>query len=73
MPSRRQWDVRKFECREQKRTAGLVIEWEKSAGRAKIKSICCDNPRFYDLNNWDCKWSCWERIEKSGSKGRSGK
>ncbi len=73
MPNKRHWDVREFDCREQKRAAGLVIEWENRGGRDVIKSICCDNPKFYDLNNWDCRWSCWDKLERSGRKGSAKK
>jgi hypothetical protein len=63
MPSDRRWEVRKIDCPEQTHVASLVIEWDHGDRRAVIKSICCDNPRFHDLNNWDCQWSCWEKLE----------
>jgi len=62
MQNKRQWDVREFDCPEEKRTASLVIEWDESGGRPVLKSICCDNPKFYGLDNWDCGWSCWDEL-----------
>jgi hypothetical protein len=71
MQRKRSWDVRVFDCPEETHPAGLVIEWDHSGAHPEIKSVCCDNRKFYDLNNWDCNWSCWGEIAKS-QKRKSG-
>jgi hypothetical protein len=56
------WETRRVQCPEGKREAELFIEWGEERGTAVVKSVSCDNPRLADLDNWDCHWSCWEKI-----------
>ena len=57
------WERRQFECLEEDRIADLLLEWRKENGKTVLDGIFCDNPRFRDLDNWDCEWSCWEELE----------
>lgn len=54
---------RKIQCPEEDRTADLTIEWQEIDGRRMIRSVCCDNPKLRDLDNWDCRWTCWEAMK----------
>ena len=60
--------IRKIECPEEKREARLLIEWRKVEGKDVLNSISCDNPLLAGLDNWDCKWSCWDKIRESRKK-----
>ena len=60
-------EERHFNCRQAKRTAKLLIEWQEMDGRRVIKSMSCDNPKLSDLDNWDCHWSCWEAVQEEGA------
>jgi hypothetical protein len=64
MPSIPRWETREFDCPEGEGVAHVLIEWAEKDGRPVVKGISCDNPRLSDLDNWDCKWSCWKKIEK---------
>jgi len=62
-------EIRKFRCREENRIAELTIEWRQETGKEVIESVHCDNPRLRDLDNWDCRWTCLDALEKAGIKG----
>ena len=64
MAGKSRWEKRKVKCSETKREANLLIEWRKEKGKEIPNSISCDNPRLSDLDNWDCRWTCMEEIEK---------
>ena len=57
-----------IQCQEERRTARLLVEWRHQHGRRTVVGIQCDNPRFYDLEPWQCHWSCWEAVERAGSR-----
>jgi hypothetical protein len=59
-------EVRTFECRDEKRKAKLLIEWQEQDGKKVLRSLSCDHPRLGDIDNWDCRWTCWEAVRKSG-------
>jgi len=63
MKHKTRWETRKIQCPEEKRNAKLFIEWHLSDGTEKVNSVRCDNPKLADLDNWDCCWTCWEKIE----------
>ena len=54
-----------FECLEEKRTAHLLLEWTVTDGVRRLTGVQCDNPRFADLEPWQCSWTCWRRIEET--------
>jgi hypothetical protein len=56
------WETRQMKCPEEGRMANLLIEWRDEEGKTVLKSLGCDNPRLRDLDNWECQWSCWEKI-----------
>lgn len=58
------WEEKQVRCPEGKHTANLLIEWSQEGGQPVLKGISCDNPRLSDLDNWDCRWSCWEKIQR---------
>jgi len=60
-PPSPKWVTKRVKCPEGDYEAHLLIE--KEGG--EIMGISCDNPRFFDLDNWDCRWSCWERIKEA--------
>ncbi len=57
-------EIKRFHCSECDRDAVLIVEWMIQNGQKKIKSVSCDNPRFHDIDNWDCNWSCLSKIEE---------
>jgi hypothetical protein len=63
-------ESRKFRCPDEDRDAQLLIEWREEDGKEVIASVHCDNPRLSDLDNWDCRWTCMEALEKAGIKER---
>lgn len=58
------WKTENVKCPEGGYEARLLIELDRE-GAGKIKGISCDNPRFAGLDNWDCRWSCWDKIKVS--------
>jgi hypothetical protein len=58
-------EERSFECRDEQRTAKLLVEWQEKDGERVLKSVSCDHPRFGDIDNWDCHWTCWEAVKKN--------
>lgn len=56
------WETKKIICSEQNREATLLIEWLREADGEVVKSICCDNPDLHHYDNWECQWSCWQKI-----------
>jgi hypothetical protein len=58
------WTTERVKCPEGNYEARLLLEWD-SGGNRVLKGISCDNPQFAGLDNWDCKWSCWQKM-KSG-------
>jgi hypothetical protein len=61
-------ESRKFRCPDEDRIAELMIEWRQEDGKEVIASVHCDNPRLRDLDNWDCRWTCLDALEKAGIK-----
>jgi hypothetical protein len=61
-------ECRKFKCPDEDRVADLTIEWRQERGKEIIESVHCDNPRLRDIDNWDCRWTCLEALEKAGIK-----
>jgi hypothetical protein len=51
-----------FECREEGRTAHLLLQWRREYGARQLVGVQCDNPKLQGLDDWHCGWSCWERI-----------
>ena len=68
MSEKSKWMKSKIKCDETQREANLLIEVCKEKGKEVVKSVSCDNPRLADLNNWDCKWSCWNKALKRKKK-----
>lgn len=66
MTDKSKWVRRKIKCPEENREANLLIEWRVEKGKKVLTGISCDNPKLSDLDNWDCKWSCWEKISRKG-------
>ena len=56
------WTTEKLRCPEGDYEARLLLEWDVDGNRV-LKGISCDNPRFAGLDNWDCKWTCWEKMK----------
>jgi len=56
------WEARTVRCPEGDHEARLLLRWGRQ-GRDALEGIICDNPRFAGLDNWDCEWSCWEKVE----------
>jgi hypothetical protein len=53
-----------FECKEDRRTAHLLLEWQPTKGERRLTGVHCDNPRLASLEQWECRWSCWRKLEK---------
>jgi hypothetical protein len=60
--TRPRWTTEKVKCPEGDHEARLLIELAPD-GSGEVKGISCDNPEFAGLDNWDCKWSCWEKMK----------
>lgn len=56
------WERRQVQCPEEDRVSSLLLTWSEEDQRAVLCSVSCDNPRLRDLDNWECRWSCWEQI-----------
>lgn len=52
-----------MECAEEGRVARLLVQWRELDGERVLHSVQCDNPKFAQLEEWDCHWSCWKRVE----------
>jgi hypothetical protein len=57
-------EILEMDCAEEGRRARLMVEWVEVNGERRLKGVQCDNPRFEDLANWQCEWSCWEKVKK---------
>ncbi len=57
------WETRQMKCPEGEHMATLLIEWADTDGQPTIRSIECDNPLLSGIDNWDCQWQCWEKIQ----------
>jgi hypothetical protein len=57
-----EWTTARVKCPEGNYEARLLLEWD-SEGNEVLKGISCDNPQFAGLDNWDCKWSCWQKMK----------
>jgi hypothetical protein len=33
-----------------------------SKGGRTVVGIQCDNPKLSSLDNWQCCWSCWQKV-----------
>jgi len=64
MNQKSRWVTKKIKCPEVKRDAELLVELQEENGEDVVKSINCDNPRLADLDNWDCQWSCWDKVDE---------
>jgi hypothetical protein len=58
-------ETMEIHCEEEERTARLMVEWEERDGRRTLVGVECDNPRFADLEPWECHWSCWEKVRRT--------
>lgn len=56
-------EIRQLECDEAGRLATLTIEWRREGNRMAVSSVTCDNPRLRETDNWDCRWTCLQKIE----------
>jgi len=56
------WTMERIRCPEGDYEARLLLEWD-AEGKGILKGISCDNPKFAGLDNWDCAWSCWEKVK----------
>jgi hypothetical protein len=63
MATKPRWETRRVKCPEGEGTAELLVEWSEEGGQPVLRSVSCENPRLADIDNWDCKWSCWERLQ----------
>lgn len=62
MTGNSRWKTFEMECPEEQRMAKLLLGWISMEGKFLLNSIHCDNPRLRETDNWDCNWSCLERI-----------
>lgn len=60
--SKPRWTTETVKCPEGDHEAHLLLEWDEE-GKGVLKGISCDNPNFAGLDNWDCEWSCWEKMK----------
>jgi hypothetical protein len=57
------WQVVDMSCAEEGCPGTrLLLEWEEVEGKWTLSGVSCDNPRLKDLDNWECRWSCWEKA-----------
>lgn len=63
MTEERSVEMVEFECAEEGRTAHLQLEWQEELGTRRLVGVQCDNPKLQSLDNWECGWSCWQRVE----------
>ncbi len=52
-------------CAEEQRTAHLLVELRRSEEGRQVVGIECDNPRLADHHRFECRWSCWSRVEEA--------
>lgn len=62
MSQRTVFETLEMDCAEEGRTARLLVQWTECDGERKLHSVQCDNPKFAHLEEWDCHWSCWNRV-----------
>ncbi len=68
----REWEKVELPCPEgEPHVANLLVERTPDGEGIVIKRMHCDNPKFHDMNhaNWDCRWSCWEKLAKEAEGG----
>ena len=65
MAEKSRWVKRCLKCPEGDYEAELLVELRDEKGEEAVRSIQCNNPRLAGLDNWDCKWSCWEKLRES--------
>ncbi len=56
-------EVVNFTCREEQRTARLMVRVQCNGDEKKVVGIECDNPKFHSLENWECSWPCWQAVQ----------
>lgn len=54
----------RVKCPEDKIETELLLEWQEKDGEKRLTGVSCKNPKLMDLKPQDCRWSCWEQIEK---------
>ncbi len=59
------WKTIEMECPEAQRMSRLLLGLVSIDGGLVLNSIHCDHPRLRETENWDCNWSCVERISTS--------
>ena len=64
MGKKSRWERRRIACKETGIETNLLIEWRDEEGKEVLKGVSCDNPRLQDLDNRDCKWTCWEGLSR---------
>jgi hypothetical protein len=57
---------RQIRCPEGDRVTHLLLSWQEEGEGLALCGIHCDDPRLRDLDNWECRWSCWEQIASEG-------
>jgi|GEM_PF-2087614 len=62
MSDERTVEMIEFECAEEGRTARLLVELKQELGTRTVVGIQCDNPKLSSLDNWQCCWSCWQKV-----------
>ena len=62
MAAKSRWIKRTMKCPEGDYEAELLIEVREKDGIEVLNSVQCNNPKFRGLDNWDCRWSCWEKA-----------
>ncbi len=70
MATQIRWETRQIQCLEQELCANLLIQWRDTESGTVLHSVSCDNPRLKDLDNWECRWSCWEQVASEGEEQR---
>jgi hypothetical protein len=63
MDGKTSYETRRILCPEENRKAELFLTWVTVDGRRALHGVCCNNPRFAGLDNWDCEWSCLEELD----------
>jgi hypothetical protein len=62
MSDERTVEAIEFECAEEGRTARLLVEVKHELGTRTVVGIQCDHPKLSTLDDWQCCWSCWEKV-----------
>jgi hypothetical protein len=61
------WETRQVTCPEEGCPATLLVQWHDTETVSLLNGIHCDHPRLRDLDNWECRWSCWQEIADQGT------